>query len=92
MHTECANTSESRKSIVKAKNSWMKLNCLGCTAGNTAVPQCCSNVAWDTNFPHVTKMINKTNGNPNQYTVKKGSDQHNSPPKTTQFQCSGKPT
>jgi hypothetical protein len=50
----------------------MKLNCLGCTAGNNAVPQCCSDVAWDTNFPLVTKMINKTNGNPNQYAVKKG--------------------
>jgi hypothetical protein len=71
MHTECANTSESRKSVVKAKNNWMKLKCLGCTVGNTAVLQCCSNVTWDTNFPHVTKMINKMNENPNQYAVKK---------------------
>jgi hypothetical protein len=71
----------------------MKLKCLGCTVGSTAVLQCCSNVAWDTDFPHVTKMINKMNENPNQYAIeKKSSDQHNSPPKTTQFQCSGKPT
>jgi hypothetical protein len=29
-HNECANTTESRiSSIVKAKNSWIKLNCLG---------------------------------------------------------------
>ena len=86
MHTECANTTERRKTVVKAKNSWMKLNCLRCTVGNTAVPQCCSNMAQDTNFPHVTKMINKTNENPNQYAVKKSSDQHNSPPKTIQAQ------
>jgi hypothetical protein len=39
MNTECANTTESRKSsVVKAKNSWMKLNCLGCTVGNTLMP------------------------------------------------------
>jgi len=31
-------------------------------------------------------MINKTNENPNQYAVKKSSDQHNSPPKTIQAQ------
>jgi hypothetical protein len=92
MHAECANTTESRKSVVKAKNSWMKLNSLSCTVGTNAVPQRCSNMARDTNFPHVIKMTDKTIENPNQYAVKIRSDQHNSPPKTKQVQCSVKPT
>jgi hypothetical protein len=66
MDTECANTIESRKSsVVKAKNSWMKLNCLGCTVGNTVMPKCCPNIAWNTNFLYITKMINKTSENTN---------------------------
>jgi len=70
----------------------MKLNCLGCTVRNTAVPQCCSNTAWDTNFLHVTNMINKTNENQNQYAVKKSSDRHTSPPNTIRVHLSAKPT
>jgi hypothetical protein len=28
-------------------------------------------MAWDTNFLYITKTINKTTGNPNQYAVKR---------------------
>jgi hypothetical protein len=49
-----------QKICCESKEQLDETNHLGCAVGNTAVPQCCSNMAQDTNFLHVTKMINKT--------------------------------
>lgn len=87
MHTEHANTIVNRKSVVKAKNSWMKLNCLGWTVGNTAVPQVLLKYGMGHKFPACYKndKQNERKSKPICY-KKKSSDQHNSSPETIQVQ------